>query len=42
MLELLAEIEELLLIYPKGSGEAQPHVVAFLSDCETEQQLLFD
>ena len=41
-LELLGEIEELLLIYPKRSGEAQPHMVTCLSDREPEQQLLFD
>lgn len=42
MLASLAEIEELLLIYPKRSGQAQPHMVACLSDRELEQQLLFD
>jgi hypothetical protein len=36
MLELLGEIEELLLIYPKRSGEAQPHMVTCLTDREPE------
>jgi hypothetical protein len=38
MLELLGEIEELLLIYPKRSGESQPHMVACFSHLEAEQQ----
>ena len=42
MLELLGVIEELLLIYPKRPGEAQPYMVACLSDLEAEQQQLFD
>ena len=42
MLELLGEIEELLLIYPKRPGEAQPYMVTCLSDLEAEQQPLFD
>lgn len=42
MLELLGEIEELLLIYPKRSGEAQPYMVACLSERDAEQQQIFD
>jgi transposase len=42
MLELLGEIEELLLIYPKRSREAQPHMVACLSNLETDHQQLFE
>jgi transposase len=42
MLEVLGEIEELLLIYPKGSGGAKPHMVACLTHLETEHQQLFD
>ena len=42
MLGLLGDIHEVLLIYPKGSGQAQPHMVSCLSDLETEQQQLYD
>jgi len=42
MLELLGEIEELLLIYPKRSGETRPYMVACLSDRDLEQQQIFD
>jgi hypothetical protein len=42
MLGLLGDIHEVLLIYPKGSGQAQPHMVSCLSDLETEQQKLYD
>jgi len=37
-----AEIEELLLIYPKRSGEAQPYMVACLSERDAEQQQISD
>jgi transposase len=42
MLQLLGEIQELLLIYPKRSGEAQPYMVACLSHLDAEHQQLFD
>ena len=42
MLELLGEIHEVLLIYPKRSGEAQPYMTTCLSERDTEQQHLLD
>jgi transposase len=42
MLELLGDIEELLLIYPKRPGEAQPYIVSCLSERDAEQQQLLD
>lgn len=42
LLELLGEIHELLLIYPKPPGETQPHMVSCLSDRDPEQQQIFD
>src|ERR1700682_3617398 len=42
MLGLLGDIHEVSLIYPKGSAQAQPHMVSCLSDLETEQRQLYD
>lgn len=42
MLELLGEMEELLLLYPKRSEETKPHLAACLTQLGAEQQEIFD
>ncbi len=42
MLQLLAGIREVLLVYPKAVGEKKPRVAACLSAMEEEQRQLFD
>jgi len=42
MLELLAGIREVLLVYPKAVGEKKPRAAACLSAMDEEQRQLFD
>jgi transposase len=41
-LELLAGIQEILLLYPKGVGDKKPRTAACLSEMDAEQRQLFD
>ena len=41
MMQLLGGIEEVLLIYPRPSGQKQPHTATCLSERDAEQEQLF-